>query len=235
MPRVGRNQYSDKSRLAVKAVNPESAKNFKHNTAKTTKPTRKEHALINNFTGEKIYFDTNTLIRLAHGYINWLSERKTPTLFSKFWKTKGFTLKDIFNLCRDEPEFARLIDYSRMFLAETWADPLLGEKELIGDRETIRKRASIYVQEWGDHDKNMIEFTERVRQALDKDTGQAKINAAKDIAEQFYIIGERERENARLAAEEIRLEQPSSKSNGDSIGSSGLLAGDKQESSNNES
>lgn len=40
-PRFGCNQYSDRSRLAVKAVNPESAKNFKHNTSKIAKPKEK--------------------------------------------------------------------------------------------------------------------------------------------------------------------------------------------------
>ncbi|MFA6990472.1 MAG: hypothetical protein WC192_00255 [Candidatus Babeliales bacterium] len=38
-PRVGRNQYTDRSKLAAKAVNPESAKNFKHNTVQIAKPT----------------------------------------------------------------------------------------------------------------------------------------------------------------------------------------------------
>ena len=207
----------------------DNGKFIDHNKKYQSASNEKSHDYINMKTGLKTYAPTSYLLRLADEFIDYIRNQDTAVCFEDFWEEKGILYRDVWDFCQSEPMFARKIEYARMALGRSWSDPLLGKKELLGDRETLRKRASIYKKEWGDYDKSMIEFTERVKHAIEEDDKLKQMKDAKDIAEWFHVIGEKEKEYARVEAEaKIRSGQSDSQPNEPSTGQPRLLEGDKQ-------
>lgn len=163
-------KHGNPSQNAVNQVNKNRKKTprIPHNSTQNQSAVKKLHSILNMYTGKKMELDTDDLVKLAHEYINWIGERKFPTPFYKFWKLKGFIPEDIKYIAASEPAFAQLIEFGRLFVADTWNDPLTGEAEMKGDRETIRKRAPIYVKEWQDYDHDEKEFEYKLRKALEE-------------------------------------------------------------------
>ena len=172
MPRVGRNQYSDRSKLAVKAVNPESAKNFKHNTVQIAKPTsilplhERIHTFTNCLTGNYETLSNSQILEKAQAYICWAREHKGLPLKSTFWRSHGITREQLMSFCQAIPGLKDLVDVGGEYCGDVRDNKL--EKYLAH----ISKMQSVYVPEYKEYDKEMIEFKERVRNALEKEESQ---------------------------------------------------------------
>ena len=208
MPRVGRNQYSDRSRLAVKAVNPESAKNFKHNTVQIAKPTNfdQEHELYNLKTHSFEYYPKTRLLRLAQEYITWIFDQKRPRQPMDYWHRIGLESDAIDKINKSYPEFKELYLKGHELIDMLWGDVILGEFDVIkGDIQTIRQRASVYIKAWKEYDKEMIEFKEQIRHALEKQDELTKEEVIAWVTQGMDWIKRKEREDdTRVDADQRR-------------------------------
>jgi hypothetical protein len=125
---------------------------------------RKEYKYINR-KGEEVGLSRKDIINLGKDYVDFvLTEPLTARLLVKntFWKVRGISYKKVGEWCKLVPEFAELFEMASEAIG------VEREARLIDDVVHIRNRQSVYLPEYKEHDKEMLEFRERIRSMIEK-------------------------------------------------------------------
>lgn len=156
-------KQSNPSDRAVKAV---AGPNSNLNKKKQSHPKVYYHKFYNVKECQNDEKSTYDLLRLGEGFKKWAEQLTGPKYIQTYWLKHGITMQTLRNLCQTEPEFAELVNAGKHELGERWGEVILGERESPIDRFILRQRASVYLTEWGWHDKEQRLETEQAKADL---------------------------------------------------------------------
>lgn len=161
--RVAGNQFTKKRELApIRAVKKKTTP-IPDNSTNPKVPDRYiHHSWMNMLTGKQESKSNSQLLQMGRSFIQWVEQQKTTPLFQTYWSTQGMLMDDLKALRLANKEFSDLVHYGNQLIGEMVA------RKLGDDTYNTRLRAPIYIKEYKDYDKEMIEYRERIRRLIEQ-------------------------------------------------------------------
>ena len=167
--RIAQEGRNSRTKNAIRAVQAPSADAITPNHSKNNKttPNFRYHKYTNR-NAEEVSLTTQQVIALGKEFAKWVEEEPLQARLlvkNTFWSLKGIPYYRVTDWCKEIPIFGDLFKLASESIG------IEREQTLIQDIVHIRNRQSVYLPEYKEHDKEMLEYRERIKSIIEKQEG----------------------------------------------------------------